>query len=198
MASIEQKAQCVLWLHETKSPIDVQRAFRRCYGRSPPDTKSIKRCSTGYATQSKKGKTAVFPHVCGDELKTQYRSLDIKPKTGETKLKLEQIIDEFDKFFGDYKKEIFASFVLLEIKQKPHEKFQEFYTRLKLVAEDCNYDKPERMLRHKIVQGISDKPLQERLLWETSRKPKTLQDIVIECKSAELSKDQSKAMNTID
>ncbi|GBL80575.1 hypothetical protein AVEN_225265-1 [Araneus ventricosus] len=43
MASIEQKVQCVLAFHETKSPINVQRTFRRCYGRNPPDTKSIKR-----------------------------------------------------------------------------------------------------------------------------------------------------------
>ncbi|GBM91196.1 hypothetical protein AVEN_184532-1 [Araneus ventricosus] len=43
MASIEQKAQCVLCFHGTKSPINVQRAFRCCYGRNPPDTKSIKR-----------------------------------------------------------------------------------------------------------------------------------------------------------
>ncbi|GBL73920.1 hypothetical protein AVEN_230860-1 [Araneus ventricosus] len=124
--------------------------------------------------------------------------MDIKPKAGETELKLEQILDEFDKFFGDYKNEIFASFVFLEIKQEPHEKFQEFYTRLKLAAEDCNYNKPERMLRDKTVRGINDKPLQERLLRETSRKPKTLQEIVSECKSAELSKDQSKAMNALD
>ncbi|GBM18385.1 hypothetical protein AVEN_72729-1 [Araneus ventricosus] len=41
-ASIEQEARCVLWFHETKSPINVQRAFRRCYGRNP-DTKSITR-----------------------------------------------------------------------------------------------------------------------------------------------------------
>ncbi|GBM20966.1 hypothetical protein AVEN_253750-1 [Araneus ventricosus] len=43
MTSIEQKAQCALWFHETKSLINVQRAFRRCYGRNHPDTKSIKR-----------------------------------------------------------------------------------------------------------------------------------------------------------
>ncbi|GBN11174.1 hypothetical protein AVEN_184729-1 [Araneus ventricosus] len=43
MASIEQKAQCVLSFHETKSSINVQRAFRRRYGRNHPDTKSIKR-----------------------------------------------------------------------------------------------------------------------------------------------------------
>ncbi|GBM01363.1 hypothetical protein AVEN_135788-1 [Araneus ventricosus] len=39
----EQKDQCVLWFHETKSPINVQHAFQRCYGCNPPDTKSIKR-----------------------------------------------------------------------------------------------------------------------------------------------------------
>ncbi|GBN87056.1 hypothetical protein AVEN_38138-1 [Araneus ventricosus] len=55
----------------------------------------------GYATQSEKTKTAEFRHACGDELKTQYRSLDIKPKAGETELKLEQIPDEFDKVFGE-------------------------------------------------------------------------------------------------
>ena len=42
MASLVEKAQCVLWYHETNSPITVQRNFRREYGRSPPDVKSIK------------------------------------------------------------------------------------------------------------------------------------------------------------
>ncbi|GBM73583.1 hypothetical protein AVEN_140218-1 [Araneus ventricosus] len=51
------------------------------------------------------------------------------------------------------------------------------------------------MLWDKIEQGINDNPLQERLLRETSRKLKTLQEIASDCKSAELSKDQPKAMN---
>ena len=38
----KEKAQCVLWFHETKSLVSVQRNFRREYGRSPPDIKSIK------------------------------------------------------------------------------------------------------------------------------------------------------------
>lgn len=32
-------AQCVLWFHETKSPISVQREFQWCYERVPPDIK---------------------------------------------------------------------------------------------------------------------------------------------------------------
>ncbi|GBN87055.1 hypothetical protein AVEN_38137-1 [Araneus ventricosus] len=54
------------------------------------------------------------------------------------------------------------------------------------------------MRRNKIVHGINYKPLQERLLRETSRKPKTLQEILSECKSADFSKDQTKATNALD
>ena len=42
MASMKEKSQCVLWYHETKSPVRVQRKFRNEYRRSPPDGKSIK------------------------------------------------------------------------------------------------------------------------------------------------------------
>ncbi|KAJ8877277.1 hypothetical protein PR048_021731 [Dryococelus australis] len=42
MASMQEKAQCVLWFHETPSPIVVQRQFRGAYGQYLPDLKSIK------------------------------------------------------------------------------------------------------------------------------------------------------------
>jgi len=42
MAAMKEKAQCVLWYHETKSPVTVQRKFRNEYGRPPPDVNSIK------------------------------------------------------------------------------------------------------------------------------------------------------------
>ncbi|GFY11685.1 transposable element Tc3 transposase [Trichonephila clavipes] len=37
MALIREKAQCVSWDHETKSPTNLQRTFRHCYGSKPPD-----------------------------------------------------------------------------------------------------------------------------------------------------------------
>jgi len=39
---MKEKAQCVLWYHETKSPVSVQQKFRNEYGRPSPDVKSIK------------------------------------------------------------------------------------------------------------------------------------------------------------
>jgi hypothetical protein len=41
MVSMKEKAQCVLWLHETRSPGTVQRNFSREYERHLPDVKSI-------------------------------------------------------------------------------------------------------------------------------------------------------------
>jgi hypothetical protein len=42
MASVTEKAQCVVWLAETKYPLSVQRLFRTKYGKNPPDVKLIK------------------------------------------------------------------------------------------------------------------------------------------------------------
>ena len=41
MASTQEKAQCVLWVHESRFPVTVHRQFRREYGRDSPDVKSI-------------------------------------------------------------------------------------------------------------------------------------------------------------
>jgi len=43
MLTIQQKAQCVLWYHELKSPTAVQCKFRNEFGQDPPHTDSIKR-----------------------------------------------------------------------------------------------------------------------------------------------------------
>lgn len=42
MFTNQEKAQCVLWYHETRSSTTVQRHFQTTFGRNPPDVKSIK------------------------------------------------------------------------------------------------------------------------------------------------------------
>ncbi|GFQ97059.1 reverse transcriptase domain-containing protein [Trichonephila clavata] len=76
--------------------------------------------------------------------------------------------------------------MFLEIKQEQGEKFTDYYSRLRNAVVECNYgESQDRMLRDKIIQGLLDKPLQERLIRETSKKSKTLQEVVSECKAAE-------------
>ena len=43
MLTIQQKAQCALWYHESKSPTTIQRKFRYEFGQDPPHINSIKR-----------------------------------------------------------------------------------------------------------------------------------------------------------
>ncbi|KFM72400.1 hypothetical protein X975_12067, partial [Stegodyphus mimosarum] len=149
-----------------------------------------------YSQESESTKTALFRHVCGDELKKQYRSFDLEPGAGSSEVSLKQVPQEFDKYFADYQKEIYVSLKFLEIKQEKGEKFTDFYSRLRCAIVDCNYGQAQdRMLRDKIVQGISDKALQERLIRETNRAKKTLHNIISECKAAEHSKAQATEMS---
>ncbi|GFY45798.1 retrovirus-related Pol polyprotein from transposon 17.6 [Trichonephila inaurata madagascariensis] len=51
------------------------------------------------------------------------------------------------------------------------------------------------MLLDKLIQGLLDKTLQERLIRETSKNARALQEVVSECKTADNSKVQASVMN---
>ncbi|GFR02550.1 reverse transcriptase domain-containing protein [Trichonephila clavata] len=149
-----------------------------------------------YSEAPEKTKTALFRHLCGEELKKQLRAFDLKPNDGCEGVTLQEVLQEFNKYFLEYQNKIFASFKFLEIKQEQGEKFTDYYSRLRNAVVECNYgESQDRMLHDKIIQGLLDKALQERLIRETSKKAKTLQEVVSECKAAENSKVQASVMN---
>ncbi|GFV44084.1 reverse transcriptase domain-containing protein [Trichonephila clavipes] len=135
-------------------------------------------------------------HLSGEELKKQLRAFDLKPNDDCEGVILQQVLQEFDKYFLDYQNKIFASFKFSEIKQEQGEKFTDYYSRLRNAVVECNYgESQDRMLRDKLIQGLLDKALQERLIRETSKKARALQKVVSECKTAENSKIQASVMN---
>ncbi|GFY79409.1 retrovirus-related Pol polyprotein from transposon 17.6 [Trichonephila inaurata madagascariensis] len=139
-----------------------------------------------YSEAPEKTKTALFRHLYGEELKKQLRVFDLKPNDGCEGVTLQQFLQEFDKYFLDYQNEVFASFKFLEIKQEQGEKFTDYYSRLRNAVVECNYDESQdRMLRDKLIEGLLDKALQKRLIRETSKKARALQEMVSECKTAE-------------
>ncbi|GBM66806.1 hypothetical protein AVEN_273949-1 [Araneus ventricosus] len=48
MATVQEKAMCVLWFFETKSVITTQRRFRTTYKKDPPSDSSIRRWLTQF------------------------------------------------------------------------------------------------------------------------------------------------------
>ncbi|GFY48753.1 reverse transcriptase domain-containing protein [Trichonephila inaurata madagascariensis] len=129
-----------------------------------------------YSETPEKTKSALFRYLCEEELKKQLRAFDLKPNDGCEGVTLQQVLQEFDKYFLHY----------LEIKQEQGEKFTDYYSRLRNAVVECNYgESQDRMLRDKLIQGLLDKALQERLIRETSKKDRALQKVVSECKTAE-------------
>jgi hypothetical protein len=43
MATVQEKAMCVLWFFETKFVIKMQRRYRTQYGKDPPSDNAIRR-----------------------------------------------------------------------------------------------------------------------------------------------------------
>ncbi|GBL90247.1 hypothetical protein AVEN_130358-1 [Araneus ventricosus] len=48
MATVQEKAMCVVWFFETKSVITTQRRFRTTYKKDPPSDNSIRRWLTQF------------------------------------------------------------------------------------------------------------------------------------------------------
>ncbi|GBO07188.1 hypothetical protein AVEN_216308-1 [Araneus ventricosus] len=48
MATVQEKAMCVLWFFETKSVLTSQRRFRTTYKKDPPSDNSIRRWLTQF------------------------------------------------------------------------------------------------------------------------------------------------------
>jgi hypothetical protein len=73
MASVQEKAQCVLWLAETESPVTVQRTFRAQYGKNPPDVKLIKSRKAKFLETGSihKGQSSGRPSVSDPQILTR-------------------------------------------------------------------------------------------------------------------------------
>ncbi|KAJ8933184.1 hypothetical protein NQ318_011473 [Aromia moschata] len=72
------------------------------------------------------------------------------------KPKLEDVIKIFDKYCEPYK--------FLECTQKPNQLLLQYITELKSLSSACEYQESENMVRDKVVMGIRDNILREKLL----------------------------------
>jgi len=140
-----------------------------------------------------KRKLAIFLMVCGDDLKTIYESFAYRPQQSPT---IKQVFEKFDSYFIENAGEIFASFEFWNPKLKQHEgeTFDEFYRKVKEASVDCNFgDGLSRNIRDKIIIGISNNALRERLLREKKMDEK---QVVLQCRISEKSHMQSLCMAT--
>ena len=84
--------------------------------------------------------------------------------TNEERKNYELLITKFTNHVTPRKNPLFARYLFLERRQKTDETFENFVTETRNLVKDCEYDKPEEMVRDIIVCGILSSSIREKLL----------------------------------
>src|SRR5436190_10839901 len=149
--------------------------------------------------------TSLFLQVCGPELKTLFKSFKLPESKIVTEkledgtniektvyLPLSDLIKAYDTHFKGYKNLTYASFVFWNLKQD-NMTFDEFVATVKIQAIECEFGLSEsRNIKDKIIHGMSDKSLQEKLLNKSNL---DLENLIQLGQQSEASKVHIKSMN---
>lgn len=145
--------------------------------------------AAGLERISETRKAAILINCVGHEAQELYFNV-LKV---EGKDKLEEVIEVFDDYFKPKQNEIINRYNLNKRNQEEGETFDAFYTAIRKLAENCNFgDQKEKILRDKIVIGVREQRIQQKLL---EIKDLTLEKAIDICRSAELSREFVKTLN---
>ncbi|KAH7946960.1 hypothetical protein HPB52_006412 [Rhipicephalus sanguineus] len=148
-----------------------------------------------YATKPTPTRTALLLHVLGPHGRRVAQTFPPPPPTTDGEQPTDPVtylLEQFDALYRPYKNVIQAPAVFNTMKQKENQTFDEFVTDLRKQAEKCDFgEKKDRLIGDRIVVGIRDAALRERLFRERDL---TLVQIITTCKAAEISKKHVKEL----
>ncbi|UYV84166.1 K02A2.6-like [Cordylochernes scorpioides] len=145
--------------------------------------------ATEKATKPDKLKVAILLNFIGEEDLEVFNTFHLKEDEAEN---FDLVINKFDDFCEPKKNVIFERFKFFSATQKDGESIDSFITELKGLSTSCEFEsQKDSLIRDRIVYGIQDKALQERLLREPNL---TLLKAIEMCKTDEISKQQIKIM----
>lgn len=134
-------------------------------------------------------KVALFLSAAGEEAVEVFNTFTL---TCEEQQNFDQVIDQFEKFTTPKSNIVVERFVFNNRKQEEGELFDPFVTDLKRLVKSCEFgDQADSVVRDRIVLGVSDVGLQERMLRETDL---SLAKAIELGKAAELSKQRSQTV----
>ncbi|XP_030755156.1 uncharacterized protein K02A2.6-like [Sitophilus oryzae] len=130
-------------------------------------------------------KVALLLNCMGQEAINVYNTFSLNEAE---KKQYQKVIDEFGKYCNPKKNVIYERYMFFSRKQEEGEGIDKFVTDLKKLAESCEFnEQKDSLIRDRIVLGITNLRLQERLL---TREDLNLEKAINECRVAEISKLQ--------
>lgn len=135
---------------------------------------------------------ALLLSVIGKSSYKDYLTFTFPPLAEGASRTVKEVLDKFDEHYRPYKNVTLATYVFNNISQRADQNLDSFVTELKLQADQCDFGFAyDRNVRDRLIHGLRDNGLRERLL----REPDLSLRVAVEiCKSSELSKLHSRAM----
>ena len=148
------------------------------------------------ATESdKKGddvKTSRLLTTMGEKARDVYYTFTFATEGDD--MKLNPVIAKFDEYFSPRKNLLYTRFKFFTYKQTNRQTIDEYVTELKSRSRHCEFDTlKESLIRDRIVAGIQDAKVRERLLRETDL---SLDKAISICRASEVTKKQVEEMAT--
>lgn len=135
-------------------------------------------------------KVALFLTVAGSDAIDVFNSFQLMA-VEQNNFKL--VIEKFDTFCTPKRNETFERYVFNSRIQTGTESVEEFIMDLKLKSQSCNFGAlADSLVRDRIVMGVRDKRLREKLLGETDL---TLEKAIQVCQAREVTQTRIKSMD---
>jgi hypothetical protein len=135
-------------------------------------------------------KVNILLNIIGEEGVEIFNSLNLSDQDNQN---YEKVIEEFEKYVTPKKNEVYERFVFYCRKQEQEERFEHFLTDLRRLAKSCDFKiSEEEMIRDRIVLGVNNKIVQEKLL---AIDKLTLQRAISVCRSYEATMSQMKELH---
>lgn len=144
--------------------------------------------ATGKTKEDGKTQVAILLNLIGEDGIEVFNTFKLEEEDAKD---IKIVLDKFEEYCQPLKNVIFERYKFFNIAQKEGKTFDSFLTELQTAASTCEFKEEESMIRDRIVLGISDKNLQERMLREPDLTMKKAAEF---CRTAEASRKHVTAL----
>ena len=147
--------------------------------------------ATGLDTKTSRQKIALLLHVARKQAIEVYNTFSFTEKEDGD---FDSVIEKFNSYCNPKKNETYERYVFHSRKQLQGEPIEQFVTDLKLKAHTCQFENlKDSMIRDRLVLGVTNTRVQERLLREENL---NLEKAVKICQAAEATERQIQTLST--
>ena len=147
--------------------------------------------ATDQSKKTDETKIAILLNLAGDRAIEIFNQFTYE--TAGDEKKLDKVLDQFEKYCSPRSNVVYERFVFFNTIQKEGQNFDNFLTELRGNAKSCKFKEEEDLIRDRIIFGVRDKGLQQRLL---QRENVTGDQAATMCRAYEASLIQQQLMDS--